>query len=295
MSADTQPLPRWSPAARFWIYLTVAPLGAVIGALVGAFLAAIWLLWEHETLLSFHQLSPANRFLFTALIISTAYPPLALLTLAFLRSVDRKSLQDVGLTREGWSRHLFAGILTGIGFLLCLFGTYAVTGLVRFVLEDEVSWKRWLVMSLWLCPLIGFTEELVFRGYLLLVAEEWRGRKFAVALTSVLFWMAHLGQGNVHEPVGILATLCLSVTFAMARYLTGSLWFPVGLHTAYNWVALSFGGELGLGFPTLFRFELRAPAWLVGPPGHVGLLDTFAYMWLLAALLFAFRKRLSAL
>lgn len=138
-------------------------------------------------------------------------------------------------------------------------------------------------------PLIGLTEELIFRGYLMSVAEEWKGRKFAIVFTSVLFWLAHLGQGNVHEVLGMAGALTISVTFALARYTSGGLWLPIGLHAGYDWMAFSFGGDIGLGFPALTRYQPNVPSWLVGPSGHVGVLDLAFYLALLLAIAFCCR------
>lgn len=282
----------WSPVWRIALFLTLATLVGLFCAVVGAAIAWAWLSLEREVPSEFFNIPPETQFVVSAAIISASYPPLILLTFAFMSRATDRPLELFGLTRKGWLRDLALGALVGVSFVVGMFSIYALTNLVKFEPVQQVNWKRWFVMSLWLCPLVGLTEELVFRGYLLGEAERWKGRKFAIAFTSVLFWLAHLGQGNVHEPLGIAGTLTLSVTFALTRYFTGGLWFPVGLHAGYDWAAFCFGGDSGLGFPTLTDFRPNVPSWLVGPSGHIGALDLAFYLALLLGVAFLMPKLL---
>jgi len=276
----------WLPLAKIVLFLVLAVLTGLFGALMGVAIVWAWLSLEHGTPVELSRIPPESRFPVSAAVISASYPLLVLLTFAFMRRTRERSLEWFGLVREGWLKDLVGGLLIGAVFVTIMFGFYALTGLVKFELVEEIPLKQWLVMSLWLCPLIGLTEELIFRGYLMSVAEEWKGRKFAIAFTSILFWLAHLGQGNTHEALGMAGTLTISVTFALARYLSGGLWLPIGLHAGYDWMALSFGGDIGLGFPALTRFQPNVPSWLVGPSGHVGVLDLAFYLALLFAIVF---------
>lgn len=279
----------WSPLLRIVLFLVLTILIGLFGAVMGIAIAWAWLSLEHGMPLEFSLIPPESRFVVSAAAISASYPSLTLLTFAFMRRTKGGSLEWFGLVRENWLKDLASGFLLGASFVAVMFGVYALTGLVKFeFLEAQI--RQWLVMSFWLCPLIGLTEELIFRGYLLSVAEEWKSRKFAIAFTSILFWLAHLGQGNVHEFLGAAGVLTLSVTLAFARYLSGGLWLPIGLHAGYNWIAFSFGGDIGLSFPTLTRFQPSVPAWLVGPSGHVGALDLAFYIALLLLVSFLLPK-----
>lgn len=282
----------WSPPARILLFLVVAVPVCLFCAVIGTAIAWVWLSLEQELPLKFSQMTPHQKFIFLAVTISNSYLPLALLTVAFMRRTNQISLADFGLNRKNWMRDLALGVLVGAAFVLLMLAFYSLTGLVRFEPVSEISWKQWLVMSLWLCPLIGLTEELVFRGYLLSLAEKWKGKIFAIVFTGVLFWLAHLGQGNVHEFLGALAMLTTATTFAVARYLTGKIWLPIGLHIGYDWATLSFGGDIGLGFPSLTEFYPNAPTWLVGPSGHAGVLD-FAFSLLLLLVIAIFAPKLA--
>ena len=218
------------------------------------------------------------------------YLVVTLLTFIFARSVDRRTLRNLGFPRERWATDLMWGAVLGVGFIAVNFLAYLALGWVRF---EPVAprWDLWVIATLLLYPMIGLTEEVVFRGYLLKNFEEWKGPTFAFAATTVLFWLLHLGQGNVHEPVGILGMLSVGAAFALFRYATGALWFPIGLHAAYDWAVISFGGyEPGVEFPGFFRTVPTVPHWLVGPPGHGGLADLFFAVLLLGIAAAMYRK-----
>ncbi len=280
----------WSPIGRIVLFVVLATLTGLFCAVVGVAIAWAWIYLEHGMPLEFSHIPPKYQFAISATVISLSYPSLALLTFAFMRRATQGSFESFGLVRRNWARDLTLGILSGAAFVGVMFAFYALTNLVQFEPVPQVNWRHWLVLSLWLCPLIGLTEELIFRGYLLSEAEKWKGKKFAIIFTSILFWLAHLGQGNVHEPLGIAGTLTLSVTFALMRYFTGGLWFPIGFHAGYDWLAFCFGGDSGLGFPTLTDFKPNVNPWLIGPPGHIGLLDLAFYILLLLGVLFLMPK-----
>ncbi len=290
MSEGERPL--WSPLKRLTVFSVGATVVCLLGALTGAIAGIAWLAWEQNGVLKdWAQFEPSAKFFLFAAIATSIYAPLTLFTLAFARSVDKLSLTDIGLPPERWGRQLLSGVAVGVAFVAVMFGLYAIAGWVRFSPTSSTRWLQWFVFTLWLCPLIGFAEEMVFRGYLLKALEEWKGRLFAVVVSSVLFWSLHLGQGNAHELPGIIAYIATGVIFAVSRYCTGGLWFPIGLHISYNWSALTFGGDADLGIPSLTHYELRVPPHWVGPPGHVGWVDAAFYLLLLTVFALWWRQK----
>ncbi len=212
------------------------------------------------------------------------------MTCLFIWLVDRRKVSDFGLPATGLLRNGLLGALLAVGFVAVSSLTFIVLGWVRFTaMTFSLAW--WVLATLAVYPLIGLTEEFVFRGYLMQTLEEWRGRVAAIVITSVLFWMAHLGGGNMHEALGIVAMLSVGVTFALLRYGTGSLWLPTTFHAAYDWAVVSLSGDPEGGLPAFFEAEPTVPHWLVGPPGYVGLADVvFALALLGGVYVFIYRR-----
>ncbi|MFY9823791.1 MAG: CPBP family intramembrane glutamic endopeptidase [Thermoanaerobaculia bacterium] len=84
----------------------------------------------------------------------------------------------------------------------------------------ELGW--WAAVSL----SAGFSEELIFRGYLIWVAQPLLGYWGAAALSVVLFAIAHGYQGaGSAMAVGIVGAL-----FTVVVLVFGSLWPAIVIH-----------------------------------------------------------------
>lgn len=76
----------------------------------------------------------------------------------------------------------------------------------------------------------GFCEELVFRGFLLLVFTDSLGTAGAVGLSTVVFALSHAYQ----EPKGAARAGLLGLLLALPPVLSGCLWPSIVAHTAID-------------------------------------------------------------
>lgn len=117
---------------------------------------------------------------------------------------------------------LFSAIV-GIAALL---GAYQIVG--------------WGGLSTWVFLLFaagigaGFVEELVFRGILFRWIEEFGGSWAALAVTSALFGLAHIGNDNATWWSSLTIALVAGTLLGGAYMLTRSLWLAVGIHFGWN-------------------------------------------------------------
>jgi membrane protease YdiL (CAAX protease family) len=108
-------------------------------------------------------------------------------------------------------------------------------------------------------------EELVFRGYLFQKMRVW-SRGAAIGITSSLFAILHAGNRGITA----LATINLflaGVLLAFAYERFGRLWFPIGIHLAWNLLSgpiLGFGVSGYLARASLLRTVGSGPAWITG-------------------------------
>ena len=133
----------------------------------------------------------------------------------------------------------------------------------------RTQWGFWIgrissemvINAIFLIIGIGFTEELIFRGWLLEEFKNQFGLKKAIILQALIFSLVHIGLDlPLLEMVSILTGLfflgiLLSLTRLKDKY---SLWGCIGLH----------GGLVGLWFISsngLLSISKDAPIWLVGP------------------------------
>jgi membrane protease YdiL (CAAX protease family) len=159
--------------------------------------------------------------------------------------IERRRPRDYGLSTRHFAARLGHGLASGLGTMAVLAALLALTGAVRIdgiALHGSAVWTSgalWAVAFL----MVGLFEELVFRGYLLASLTRGLNGRWAVVITSVLFGLAHTsnpGEGWV----GIVCAVLISLVLAWSVLKTGTLWWAIGFHAAWDW-AESFLFGLG--------------------------------------------------
>jgi membrane protease YdiL (CAAX protease family) len=81
----------------------------------------------------------------------------------------------------------------------------------------------------------NFSEELMFRGYFLLVLMRYLGLGYALAISGILFGFFHLpGLSGVGALKMVCTTSLTSLLFATGFLLSHSLWMALGMHAGGN-------------------------------------------------------------
>ena len=148
---------------------------------------------------------------------------------------DSESLSFRGKMRMmgiGWA----VSVVNFLAIIVCLFlcGCYRIVN-VELDVASQLSW-----LSLFL--LVGVVEEVIFRGILFrLIADKWN---IAVGLTtsSLLFGLAHLGNPGATLWAALAIALASGWLFGMAYAYHQTIWVPVGMHWAWNYLE---GGVFG--------------------------------------------------
>ncbi len=174
------------------------------------------------------------------LVLGIATGLLSLLAYAWVvRRTERRA--PVEVARTGAGAALGRGMLIGFAMFAAVIATIAVLGGYRIDGWGSVSGA---VALFGLSAAAAVTEELIFRGILFRIVEERIGTWLALALTGLLFGLAHLF--NPHATVwGALAIAVEAGGMLGAAYVaTRNLWVPIGLHFAWNFAE---GGIFGTG------------------------------------------------
>jgi membrane protease YdiL (CAAX protease family) len=155
------------------------------------------------------------------------------------------------------------GALIGAGtFLATMLLVFAFTG-------GDVSGG-----SFWAClgvagstASVAVTEELLFRGVLHRILEQRAGSVVAIAVSSLLFGLTHLVNDNATLWGALAIAAEGGAMLAVAYTATRSLWLPIGLHFAWNFVQSGVFGTAVSGSasePGLLHTVLSGPAALTG-------------------------------
>ena len=183
--------------------------------------------------------------------------------------VDRRSLGSLG-----WGLEAFPGeAMTGLFMGPALLGISALLMMASGHLEwvDINFDPSSLFVSLGLMGLIAFSEEMVFRGYILgNLLDSFANKWVALILSGILFSAFHFTNPGIHTLAFVnlfLAGLLLGINYIYTR----NLWFSFLFHLSWNF----FQGPIlgfkvsGLSLPALLVAEPKGDLFITG--GDFGL------------------------
>jgi uncharacterized protein len=204
--------------------------------------------------------------------------------------MERRPLSDYGIPPRGIFGWRFCegclwgfAMLSAIPLVLRLSGHFqidsvALTGgaLYRYAL----GWGAVFLA-------VAVHEEFAFRGYWLFSFARrfhyWR----AALITSLVFGAAHLGNPG-ENVLGILQVVGIGLLFCLMIRRTGTLWFALGFHAAWDWAETFFYGTPDSGLLGVGRYlntSVQGPKWLTGgSAGPEGSLIAFLVLLLCALL-----------
>jgi len=189
-----------------------------------------------------------------------------------VRALEGLPWRSLGLTLHArWLRDLLVGSVIGIVSLAIATAIAFVAGGLRFSLSSAgiKAVALTLIFSALLFIVAALAEEALFRGYPLQTLTRARLIWLGILLTSVPFAAIHLKNPNGGGMLAFVNTALAGVWLAAAYLKTRSLWFPLGVHWAWNWALGSLFGLPVSGitkiapYPILVGSDL-GPAWLTG-------------------------------
>ena len=213
-----------------------------------------------------------------------------MVAMAVMGRVERRSAGDYGLPlRRAFRSQFWRG--TAVGFLaVCAimltifagrgysFGTLALT---------PFSALLYAVVWMFVIFLAAVVEELTFRGYAQFTLTDGIGFWPATLLTSAAFGISHRENPGDVWP-GVVAVVLFGVFQCLTRRRTGTLWFAVGMHAAFNYGEAFVSSAKDSGFQIeghLLTSEMHGSKWLTGGPfGPEGSVPALVVVLVLLAL-----------
>jgi uncharacterized protein len=224
--------------------------------------------------------------------------------------IEGKSVFDYGLQltsrRYKW---LLTGALWGVVFMSLLIGVLWSTHhlvIAGVTLRPAAALGYGLAWALSFVG-VGFFEECLFRGYLQFNLTRcfsgvirWLSPQSSYA-DSAGFWIAafliSFGFGFVHRanpgesPIGLLCAALAGLMFVFVLWRTGSLWWAIGLHAAWDWSQSFLYGVADSGALSKGHLLASHPAGstlmsggLTGPEGSVFVLPVMVLIAIVIAI-----------
>ena len=192
--------------------------------------------------------------------------------------MEKRPLADYGIPPRGlFGIRFWEGLLWGFAMLSAIVLFLRATGDFQIdsvalngpaLLRYALGWGAVFVA-------VAINEEFAFRGYwLFIMARRLRFWRAALFL-SAIFGMAHLLNPG-ENAFGILQVVVIGLLFCLTIRRTGTLWFAVGFHAAWDWTETFFYGtpDSGLvGVGHYLNTSVNGSKWITGgsagPEGSV--------------------------
>jgi hypothetical protein len=243
------------------------------------------------------DLNPQIELLISSVLLAIGF---TLITWLARDRIDQRSFSSLGLERSKTSwRELGLGlalgaVLMGLIFIVQLLAGWLVVEGNAFEIGAGAVVSS-LFTPLILFILVGYYEELVFRGYILQNLMEGAGLVWGLIISSILFGGLHLVNPNPtwFSLAGITGA---GLLMAYAWIKTKRLWLPIGLHIAWNFFeGAVFGFPVsGITIDSLLKIRDSGPAWMTGAEfGPEGGLIVLPAMALGAAAIWWYGRRKS--
>jgi uncharacterized protein len=187
------------------------------------------------------------------LLINESVQFLIVLLITWIMSrIERRPSSVYGLGGSRKLRHFLAGLAWGIVCLSILTFTLMKGGFL--VIDSRTLFGNDIILygAVWLIGflLVGMFEEYLLRGYLQYTLSrgmagfyQWAfktrhstvlGFWTSAVFFSILFGLGH-GNNPGESPIGLLSAGLAGLVFCFSLWRTGSLWWAIGFHAAWDW------------------------------------------------------------
>jgi membrane protease YdiL (CAAX protease family) len=226
-------------------------------------------------------------------LIQEMVQALLVLMAAFIMSrIEKRPVAVYGYAGKARFVRFLSGIACGFVAISLLVGALWKSHLLAFdglPLGGFLAWKyaaTWAVAFIF----VAIFEESLLRGYLQYTLARGIGFWWAAIILSTTFGAIH-GSNPGESPVGLFAAAAIGLVFCLSLWYTGSLWWAIGFHAAWDWGETYFYGTPDSGMVAQGHLFSEHPTgtllWTGGATGPEGsllivplVLITALLMWL---------------
>lgn len=202
---------------------------------------------------------------------------LLLLATVITALIERRPLSQLGLGMTNAVPRFLQGVVMGF---LALSAVIGVLYLCHAFVFDGIALHGkdiWIYGAEWFAGflMVGLAEELMFRTYLQQTLARGINYRVAAVVMGALFFFAHTRNPG-ETPIGLGEVFAAGVLLSVAVWRTGTIWWAVGFHAAWDWAQSYVYGVADSGLVAkgaLMTTHAAGPTWLsggtTGPEGSV--------------------------
>jgi hypothetical protein len=202
----------------------------IIGFVISVIIALLVLLiFNKKSVLE----KPSNNIPLEDLLLTYFTNSIGFVLAVFLarKWMDRKTIVSLGFTIKGNLPNAFAGLFTAL--LILSAGSLLLISFNYLYFTGYTINSNHLLLSALIFTIVAFTEEIVFRGYILNNLMESFNKWIALLISSALFALLHITNPDV-SLISIIAIFIAGILLGINYIYTKNLWFGICLHFAWN-------------------------------------------------------------
>ncbi len=229
-----------------WIFVGNDGIRAGWSALIflAIFIALVFLVAvPFFTLMHFRVERGAPQPAYFALIQDGVMAILVVLATFIMSRIEKRPVAVYGYAGKAKFVRFVSGIFWGFAAISLLVGALLKSHLLAFDGSPLGGVPAWRYAAEWAVAfiLVGIFEESLLRGYLQYTLTRGIGFWWAAIILSVGFGAIH-GSNPGESPVGLFAAAAVGLVFCLSLWYTGSLWWAIGFHAAWDWGETYFYG-----------------------------------------------------
>lgn len=132
------------------------------------------------------------------------------------------------------AKNLFFGIFVGTAFFGLVAGVLSIVGCGNIKYASPSVMILFVNLVFYLLVAVG--EEVIFRGIIFRMIDERFGLWWALAVSALIFGFIHIICPNASIWSSIAIAIEAGVLIGAAFKCSGSLWLPIGIHWAWNFM-----------------------------------------------------------
>lgn len=182
--------------------------------------------------------------------------------IGLVRLIERRPVTELAL--PGMGRELGIGLLVGAGLYTACILVLMVLGIYKI---DGLNPVSYMLPAIAIPLSSGIFEELLFRGVLFRIVEEWLGSWISLVVSSLVFGLVHLMNPAATLMGAIFISVEAGILLAAAYMLTRRLWMSMGFHIAWNYTQSGVFSGIVSGSdtdPGLIKPVIDGPTLLTG-------------------------------
>ena len=150
----------------------------------------------------------------------------------FQKYINRGPFSSIGIQFNGYEDDFIFGLLIGLGLIVMGFGILIIFNFIsitslQFSFIDQLFY-------LCLFAVVSLNEEIAMRGYILQNLSSSFNKYIALALSSLVFMIMHIGNPNM-SAIPLFNLFLAGLFLGIYCIHRKNLWFPIGAHFTWNY------------------------------------------------------------